>query len=210
MCDGSVPRRCTLTNAKAVILLMTSLLTCVNVHYFWSFERVNASLTVGGPRETHCTFTKNDLRQSVFFQEKVWPALDAAVGKLLPVGSLVGCCVAMGVCLARGRHRGTAAYRQWRQRYTLEPHGVEQLVWMCFVVCVMTVCLTVPLDVYQAVADSAAIYLDTIDAHALDSLIEMLCKQASYCCFSLKIFFYIASSSRFRRELRSVFHLGAN
>ena len=136
----------------------------------------------------------------------------------------------MAVCLARGRHRGTATYRRWRQRYTLEPRGVERLVWMCFNVCLTTVCLTVPLYVYQGLKDAAAITVDTVEALELDELIEAvgtqaqyqntydfvlvfsLCvcggAQAQYCCFSLKIFVYVASSSRFRRELRAVFHLG--
>jgi len=138
----------------------------------------------------------------------VWPALDEAVGKLFPIGSLIVCCVVMAVCLARGRHRGTATYRRWRQRYTLEPRGVERLVWMCFNVCLTTVCLTVPLYVYQGLKDAAAITVDTVEALELDELIEAVGTQAQYCCFSLKIFVYVASSSRFRRELRAVFHLG--
>ena len=205
--DGSVPRRCTLTNAKAVVLLMTSLLICVSVHYFWSFEKVTISFAPGGPREKWCTFTQNDLQQSVFFQEKLWPALDAAVGKLLPMGSLMVACVVMGVCMARGRHRGTADYRRWRQRYTLEPHGVEQLVWMCFNVSVTTVCLTVPLNAYLLLKDASAIAV-TEDNWELHDVMETVGKQAEYCCFSLKILVYVASSSRFRRELCSVFHLG--
>ena len=165
--------------------------------------------------------------------------MDEAVGKLLPIGSLVVCCVVMAVCMARGRHRGTASYRRWRQRYTLEPHGVErltlelrgvdqlslephgverltlephgveQLVWMCFNVSLMIVCLTVPLNVYQLLKDAGAIVPATIDDIELDELIETVGLQAEYCCFSLKIVVYLASSSRFRQELRSVFHVRA-
>jgi len=110
----------------------------------------------------------------------VWPALDEAVGKLFPIGSLIVCCVVMAVCLARGRHRGTATYRRWRQRYTLEPRGVERLVWMCFNVCLTTVCLTVPLYVYQGLKDAAAITVDTVEALELDELIEAVGTQAQY------------------------------
>lgn len=110
-------------------MLMTSLLICVNIHFFWSFDRVSESFEPGGPRIVACTFTQNEHRQSVFFQMIVWPALDKAVAELLPIGSLVVCDVAMIAFVCRGRHRGTAAYRRWRQRYTLEPLGVEQLVF---------------------------------------------------------------------------------
>jgi len=209
----SVPRRCTLTNAKAVIMLLTSILICVNVHYFWSFDRVSWS-DPGAPRRMYCTFTQNELRQSVFFQETVWPVLEKAVAELLPFGSLIVCSVVMLVCLARGRHRGTAAYRQWRQRYTLEPHGVEQLVCMCVNVCLMTICLMVPLSVVYAVKDyveaNAAITDDeSIEFQLRIVLIETVGKQAQYCSMSFKIFIYIASSSRFRRELRSICNLDA-
>jgi len=70
-CYCSVPRRCTLTNAKAVIMLLTSILICVNVHYFWSFDRVSVVLFEGEPQTMACTFTQNELRQNVFFQETV-------------------------------------------------------------------------------------------------------------------------------------------
>ena len=203
----SVPRRCTLSNAKAVIMLLTSILICVNVHYFWSFDRVYHP---DEPGTYHCTFTQNDLRQSVFFQETLWPALNKAVDELLPIGSLIICSIAMVIYLSRGRHRGTVAYRQWRQRYTLEPHGVQQLVWICVNVALMTICLTVPLSVVHVVSyfasSPAAAEITEFDQRIM--FIETVCIQAQHCCLSLKMFVYIASSSRFRSELRSVFHLG--
>ena len=109
-------------------------------------------------------------------------------------------------------HRGTAAYRHWRQRYTLEPRGVEQLVWICLNVCLATICLTVPLTVVTAVGDVAKL-ISTDNSTMSDdfvvrmTFVEAVCTQAEYCCFSLKIFVYVASSSRFRHELRSTFRL---
>jgi len=91
-------------------MLLTSILIFVNVHYFWSFDRVSVALAEGMPETMACTFTQNEQRQSVFFQMKVWPALDKAVSELLPISSIVTCIVVMVVCLARGRHRGTAVY----------------------------------------------------------------------------------------------------
>jgi len=196
------------TNAKAVIMLLTSILICVNVHYFWSFDLVSFTIAPGEPRQSSCTFTQNELRQSVFFQKKVWPALDLVVAQLLPIGSLTVCSVVMVICLARGRHRGTALYRCWRQRYTLEPDGVEQLVWINVNVCLMTLCLTVPQAVVDVVQDVAE-HSDVSDEFRQRvALIAPVCIQAYYCCLSLKIFVYIASSTRFRHELRSIFHLG--
>jgi len=197
-------------------MLLTALLICVNVHYFWSFDRVAFAFEPGQPRQKFCTFTQNELRQSVFFQETVWPALEKAVAELLPLGSLVVCTVVMAVCLARGHHRGTVAYRQWRQRYMLEPHGVEQLVWLCFNVSLVTICLTVPLTVVNAVKDvansldaSAVITDDVIQWEQRMLLIETVCTQVQYCSLSFKLFVYVASSSRFRRELRSIFRFRA-
>jgi len=208
----SVPRRCTLTNAKAVIMLLTLILICVNVHYFWSFDlvRVSETLAPGEPATMACTFTQNELRQSVFFQEKVWPALNKAVSELLPIGSIVVCTVIMIICLARGRQRGTAAYRRWRERYTLEPCGVEQLVWMFVNVCLVTICLTLPLTIVTSVREIAS-STDTGELTEFDLRLfffEAVCTQAQYCCLSLKMFVYVASSSRFRHELRSIFYVG--
>jgi len=195
-------------------MLLTSILICVSVHYFWSFDRVSEALIPGEPPVMHCTFTQNDLRQSVFFQETVWPALNKAVSEIVPLGAIITCSVIMVVCLGLGRHRGTAAYRRWRERYMLEPCGVEQLVWMCLNVCLVTICLTVPLTVVGTVRDivnSSANNSSISEVIAFEermALYEYVCTQAQYCCFSLKIFVYVASSSRFRYELRSTLHLG--
>lgn len=94
---GSVPVRCTLTRAQAVIMLMTSLVVCVNMHFFWSFELVVLA-EPGLPRQIYCTFAKNEIRQSVYFQEKklyfqekVWPALNNVVADVLPSVLVVAC-----------------------------------------------------------------------------------------------------------------------
>ena len=78
--------------------------------------------------------------------------MEKTVSEVLPIGSFIVCSLVMIVCLARGRHHGTAAYRRWRQRYTLEPLGIEQLVWMFVNVCLMTLCLTVPLIVVHTLS----------------------------------------------------------
>ena len=107
-------------------------------------------------------------------------------------------------------HRGTAAYRHWRQRYTLEPCGVERLVWVCVNVCVWTVALTLPLAVVNTIRDIAnsTAAEETIEFQLQIMCFEAVCIQLHHCCLSLKIFVYVASSSRFRHELRSTFHLG--
>jgi len=202
----SVPRRCTLTNAKAVVMLLTAILICVNVQFFWSYDLVQLP---GEPPVYYCTFTQNELRQSVFFQTKVWPSLDKAVDELLPIGSLTVCSVVMIVCVARGRHHGTAAYRGWRRRYTLEPHGVEQLVWMFINVSVMMVCLILPIAVVNIIKDirTSGTDDDTASDVVFDRLSRAVSEQVLYFSVSIKVFVYIASSSRFRHELLSVFRL---
>lgn len=89
--------------------------------------------------------------------------------------------------------------------------GVEQLVWMCLGVSLMSVCLTLPETVYNVVMDianrSAASSPDAefdVDFADRMMLFETVCRQAHHCCLSLKIFVYVASSSRFRRELRAL------
>lgn len=47
----------------------------------------------------------------------------------------------MIVSVIGGRHRGSVAYRQWCERYIIEPDGVEQLVWLYLSAGLMFTCL---------------------------------------------------------------------
>ena len=59
---------CTLSQAKAVILMLTVLLVCVNIHYFWSFELVHLK-EIAHPNGLFCTFVKHGHQYSEEFQQ---------------------------------------------------------------------------------------------------------------------------------------------
>jgi hypothetical protein len=202
-CIDSVPVRCTLTHAQAVIMLMSSLVICVNMHYFWSFELIVFS-EPDMPRIVYCTFAKNEHRQSVYFQEVIWPVLNNAVGDVIPTILIVACTAAMAVSIASGRHRGSAAYRQWRERYIIEPDGVEQLVWLLLAAAVMFIGLLLP-KVFDEVSKYFADYLADLLSPMQAAWITEIGVTAEYGWLSLKSVVYIAASARFRRELKRMF-----
>jgi hypothetical protein len=197
----SVPVRCTLTQAQAIIMLMTSLVVCVNMHYFWSFELIVVT-EPDLPRTVFCTFAKNEHRQSVYFQETIWPVLNNAVGDVIPTLLIVACTAAMIASIAAGRHRGSAAYRQWRERYIIEPDGVEQLVWLLLAAAVTFICLLLP----KVIDEVSKYFVDQSQTQgAVAAWITEIAETAEYGWLSLKSIVYVTASGRFRRELMRTF-----
>jgi hypothetical protein len=184
-------------------MLMTSLVICVNIHYFWSFE-VIAFNEPDMPRIAYCTFAKNEHRQSVYFQETIWPLLNNAVSDFIPMILILACTATMIVSIAAGRHRGSAAYRQWRERYIIEPDGVEQLVWLLLAAAVTFVCLLMP-KVCDEVVGYDGRYFDMMLSPVQTAWISEIGRTAQYGWLSLKSVVYVTASARFRQELKRTF-----
>ena len=179
---------------------MTSLVICINMHYFWSFELVSET---GHPMVV-CTFAKNDLRQSVYFQMTIWPVLNNAVADAIPSVLIIICTVAMAASVAVGRHRGSVAYRHWRQRYIIEPDGVEQLVWLYLAAGVMFICLLLPKLVFEL----SQYFIDQAQMQsAVMTWMSDVSDTFEYGWLSLKAIVYVISSERFRREVTNSFRL---
>lgn len=96
---------CSLERARAIILLLTVLLVCVNLHYFWSFELVPLT-DFSLPPGLFCTFVKHGHQHSEEFQEIIWPIMDLLVAEVLPYVAIISCSIIMLVQIARGKHRG--------------------------------------------------------------------------------------------------------
>ena len=105
---------CNLDRARAVILLLTVLLVCVNMHFFWSYELV--PLEDLHIPELFCTFAKYGHQHSEEFQNIIWPMLDIIISDVLPYLIVIVCCFVMTVQICRGRHMGHKAFRDWQEK----------------------------------------------------------------------------------------------
>ena len=81
---------CSVSRAKAVVLLLTVVLVVVNIHYFWSFELIFLP-ELGDPDAFFCTFAKHGHVQSELFQGVIWPMLDLLIAEIFPYCVVIIC-----------------------------------------------------------------------------------------------------------------------
>ena len=123
---------CTLTRARSTMLLMSVLLVCVNMHYFWSYELVE--IKDYGVCVVTCTFTRYGHYVSEMFVENVFPVINLLLNDILPETIVAVCAGVMAVNVARGRHRGDDKLRAWQARYLLDPESHDHIrspSWRC-------------------------------------------------------------------------------
>ena len=193
---------CTVQRAKAIMLLLTVLLVCVNVHYFWSFEVTQES---GG---LECTFSRYSRQYSEEFQTVIWPLIDLMVGELLPNVIIIICGVGMMVLTIRGNHRGSESHQRWRSRYTMDPHALDHLKRTFLLVCVFHVTLTMPnfaFIIFRYTMEQKGPYYDDESKVELASAV---CSMLQYIFLSCKVFLYMSSCPKFRTEIYRLMRCG--
>ena len=197
---------CNLDRARAVILLLTVLLVCVNMHFFWSYELVpleDVQIT-----ELFCTFAKYGHQHSEEFQNIIWPMLDIIISDVLPYIIVIVCCVVMTVQICRGRHVGHKAFRDWQEKYTLDSAAINQSKVTLLIVAYFFVFLTLPkfgYGIFKYLMDSHGIMEYSFELDAKITLAEAVVTMLEYFFLSCKFFVYLASSRRFRFEVISLF-----
>ena len=194
---------CTLSRAKAVILLLTVLLVCVNVHYFWSFEIVDV-MQFNWNQGIMCTFSKYSNQYSEEFQNIIWPLIDLLVAEVLPNVVIIACTTSMMVLIIRGQHRGSESHQKWRSRYILDPYALDNLKLTYFVVALCHFPLTLPnfiLYIYRfMMSKKGDDYMYDGGFQAKMTLARSVVAMLQYIFLSCKFFLYIACCSKFRME----------
>ena len=201
---------CTLSRAKAIMLLLTVLLVCINVHYFWSFQLVKVT-EVSLPGGLMCTFSKYSQQYSEEFQTIIWPLIDLLVAEVLPNIVIVVCSGSMLVLTVRGRHRGSASHQRWRSRYTIDPHALDHLKLTFLLVCVCHVILTVPnfiFDIFRYMMEKSSMNAYDPTNEAKVELARSVCSMLQYIFLSCKFFLYLASCRKFRHEVFRLLRCG--
>ncbi|ELT88852.1 hypothetical protein CAPTEDRAFT_220557 [Capitella teleta] len=191
---------CTLQRAKAVTLLLTVLLICINVHYFWSFEVMIDETN----DSSECAFSRFNQQRSEGFKNIVWPLMDMLVGELAPNVIIVSCAVSMAVLTSKGLDKGPPSHQKWRQRYTIDPKAQDQLKVVFLYIGVLHVVFMLPGFVFIVVRFVNEKREASPNEVVLD-LVGRICYLLQYIGSSSKVVVYFVMSPRFRREIRHRF-----
>lgn len=200
-------KMCALERARAVILLLTVLLVCVNLHYFWSFELVPLK-ELALPPGLFCTFAKHGHQHSEEFQEIIWPIMDLLVAEILPYVTVITCSIIMAIQIARKKHLGDKHHQAWQAKFTLDSHAIEQFKFTFLMVGFFFILLTLPkfgYVIFKYLVERHALIEFTFKLEAQQILAHSLCATLEYCFLSSKFFIYFATSKRFRKEFFLLF-----
>lgn len=185
---------CTHERSRAVIMLLVVLLSCVNVHYFWSYDIIEMNdkeeYRLMGPM---CTFSRYGHVQSQEFVEFVWPLLSLLVAEILPTITVLICTILSISAICHGRHHGTEAYRRWQAKYTLDPDALQSARYMLTGLGICYVLANVPTLVFHAFT-----YVQTPQP---DTIKQQIIRMIGFVFLSSKLFIYI-TWRRFRRDLK--------
>ena len=198
---------CTQERARAVILLLTVLLVCVNLHFFWSYELVPLN-ELSLPPGLFCTFAKHGHQHSEEFQEIIWPIMDLLVAEILPYATVITCCIIMAIQIGRGRHRGDKHHQAWQRKFMLDSNAIEQLKLTYLVVCLVFFFLTLPkfgYVMYKYMVEKYNLVEYSFQNEARQLLVHALCASLEYTFLSGKIIVYLACSRKFRTEFLNLF-----
>ena len=197
---------CNLDRARAVILLLTVLLICANMHFFWSYELVPMD-DMSLPGMVFCTFTKYGHEHSEAFQNVIWPMFDMVISDVLPYLIVISCSIVMAVQICRKQHRGSNTYQQWELKYTLDSTAVNHCKIILFIIGILFLCLTLPKfthGIFQYLMDKEYIeYSVSLDAKS--ELAGAIVNVLEYLFFCSKFMVYLIFFPRFRIELVSLF-----
>ena len=203
----NVVTMCTLERGRAVILLLTVLLVCVNLHYFWSFELVPLK-DLSLPPGLFCTFAKHGHQHSEEFQEIIWPVMDLLVAEVIPYLTVIVCCVIMIVQMARGKHKGDKIHQQWQAKYTLDSLAIDQFKVTFLIVSIFYVLLTLPHfgnALFKYLVEKHQLIESSFELQAQEQLAQAICSSIEWVFLSCKFFLYAATSRRFRTEFVLIF-----
>ena len=205
-----VEQMCTVERARAVILLLTVLLVCVNIHYFWSFRLQNPSekKTLHSGGSLTCNFDEHGSQHSEEFQRIIWPLLEGLFTEIIPyiiVGC--GCSVVLFSCI-RGTHLGPAGYQAWQRKYLLDPDTLTHLKITIAVLGILYVLLTCPKFVFLVIrflVENDHISVEYVVWEKYFNPVHTWTNTLEYVYHSAKVLLYLSSCRHFRDNFKQVF-----
>lgn len=182
---------CTWERARATVLLITLLLVCLNLNYFWTWGIVDG---------TGCVYIEEF---STNFREYIWPSIDMFVKHILPLAAASGCFAFTIAHLLHSSHRQTS-YDSVLKNYFMDVLALKQikhalLVLSFLFILVKTFMATLSiLDFFRF----NGIQVPCEEMSKMDArftLIDVTMDAACYCFLSLKFCVYFATCSSFRQ-----------
>ncbi|XP_050398505.1 uncharacterized protein LOC126816261 isoform X2 [Patella vulgata] len=195
-------KMCTRERAKAVMLLMTVLLMCLNMHYFWTHGLVTYN---EGPThsQTQCIYIEEF---SEYFRDTVWPFLSLAVGDVIPLIVVSALFFTTTAAMMRGRHKQNDL-KKTLEKYFMDIHSLNELKTTFVLISlfyIIVITLRVILVTVEYLIQLRAVEIPCEVAskvYAVIGLLHTIIDILFYCYISFKIVIYLATSRRFRKEL---------
>ena len=198
-------KMCTREKANSVVLLMTVLLTFINLHYFWTWEVTQPGDMTGVEYpidQPLCHMNKLD-KGSEEFTTNVAPVIDFCVKYLIPV-LVTTICVFIIILtkLEKPGHHPKEDSDSLLGKYFMDTSAMQEMQLVTFVICV-----------WFAIAEGYALIIDLlykfinfdhIDYLILDSL--QFCKNLlDFLFYSLKPWIFFLLSRRVRQSIDGAF-----
>lgn len=149
-----VSQMCTLSRTKSVILLVTVILVCINLHYFWTYEILNIrdlNPEVIQLENYTCAFVRQGIAHSEVFENVIWPVIDISLAQIMPLAIITMFTILTIIERVRGTALTDCNEENWRKKYLLYPNAMKQLKTSMLIVCILYI-LTLPkliLDISQ-------------------------------------------------------------
>ena len=198
---------CTISRAKVIIMLLTVILICINIHYFWSFDLI---LFKEYGNAWFCTFAKHGHQQSEEFQEIIWPLMDLSIAQVIPIFTLTiyTCIMIRWIC--KGNHRGDIKHQRWRERYQLYPEAMDHLKVTITGVSIMFLALNLPkfvFTIFQYFVNKYELVELSMKFTVQMDLARTVCDMLENCFLCAKFIVYFLSCQMFRQECKDIISL---
>ncbi|ELT88850.1 hypothetical protein CAPTEDRAFT_190662 [Capitella teleta] len=226
------PKKCsrilTKFRARTTMLLLTLVMSLVNVHFFWTYMMM--VLKENGTTKTHCTFVKFGVAYNKTFQATIWPLMVLVLNDILPM-TIISVCIVLSVVKTMRKKKiendledsESKTYFIWSTRI------IKQLLFIMVLLGLLFVALSIPQLAWKLksqytydkifpsetrVAMMDASYTDTelssmefdaaLNQEFRNKLIKATVSAIWYAFISCKIFVYLSISTKFREEFKKL------
>lgn len=188
---------CTTERARATVLLITILLVCLNLNFFWTWGLLET------PVGKMCTYIEEF---SMEFMDYIWPIIDMSVKHVLPLVVVTVSFFVSAVSLLRSGRQGASSYEPILKKYFLDLRALQQLKHASLILVLLFLVvktLTFAVEMVNALYAKGAFDVPCeryAQFHASVFLVKAVRDASVYCFLSLKFFVYFAFCESFRRH----------
>ena len=184
---------CTRERTKHSGLFLLLMITCINGHFFFTYNKVPPNMGVAP--EWMCTFSPSMDKAHEVFRDYVWPIVDCLLTSVLPIVVII-CCLICWLSSSKFKQSLTS------NRLLLNSEIILELRRSCFALSILFLILSTP----QACCNIALIILEKKgeDSVAMIYTAVDISNTLKDVFLSFKICVYFVTLGSFRRELKKV------